>query len=399
MTRIQRSLAVISIAVGAGTLPAAQSPPVAGVTLTVRNPIDLQRPGEAVVLSREQVAAELKVDDLRTLHVKDASGTNVLTQAIDLDDDGRFDEVVFQADLAPRESRTFTLSVGERRIAALADYRVYGRFVRERRDDFAWENDRVAHRMYGEALESWAQEPLTSSTLDVWCKRTPTLVINNWYLVDDYHRDLGEGADFYSAGKSRGGGGNGPWVNGRLWPSGNFRHSRVLANGPIRLVFELSYAPWNVNGQSVTEVKRITLDAGHHFNRFETRYRSAAPLPTQHAIGIKKAAGAGVVVDASREAGWMTSWEPIRGDNGHLALAVIVADPTTVAEVTEDELNRLIVASLPKDGPAVYYAGSAWDKAGLVADPSAWRARVETVVQRVRNPVSVSIGASAAPAR
>jgi len=76
--------------------------------------------------------------------------------------------------------------------------------VRERRDDFAWENDRVAHRMYGAALETWVQEPLTSSGVDVWVKRTPRLVINDWYLVDDYHRDTGEGADLYSVGRTRG---------------------------------------------------------------------------------------------------------------------------------------------------------------------------------------------------
>ena len=81
--------------------------------------------------------------------------------------------------------------------------------MRERRDDFAWENDRTAHRMYGKALETWAQEPLTSSSVDVWFKRTRRLVINDWYMVDDYHRDNGEGADMYSAGKSRGCGGNG----------------------------------------------------------------------------------------------------------------------------------------------------------------------------------------------
>ena len=263
--------------------------------------------------------------------------------------------------------------------------------MRERRDDFAWENDRVAHRMYGEALETWAQEPLTSSTVDVWCKRTPKLVVNNWYLVDDYHRDLGEGADFYSAGRSRGVGGNAPWVNGRLWPSGNFRGSRVLANGPIRLIFELTYAPWNVNGQSVTETKRVTLDAGSHFNRFETRYRSAAPLPAQHAIGIKKAKGPTVVTAGGKETGWISSWEPITGDNGNLALAVVVPDAGAIAEVTEDDLNRLVVATLPKDGPAVYYAGSAWDKAGQVSDAAAWQRFVEGTAQRLRQPVEVSV--------
>ena len=63
--------------------------------------------------------------------------------------------------------------------------------------------------MYGAALETWKQEPLTSSGLDVWVKRTPRLIINDWYMVDDYHRDTGEGADLYSVGRTRGCGGSG----------------------------------------------------------------------------------------------------------------------------------------------------------------------------------------------
>jgi len=124
-------------------------------------------------------------------------------QPVDLNDDGVFDEVIFQADIAPRATRTFTLSAGPRQIHTKDQFKAYGRFVRERRDDFAWENDRVAHRMYGKALETWAQEPLTSSAVDVWFKRTRRLLINEWYMVDDYHRDLGEGADLYFRRRSR----------------------------------------------------------------------------------------------------------------------------------------------------------------------------------------------------
>ena len=79
--------------------------------------------------------------------------------------------------------------------------------MRERHDDFAWENDRVAHRMYGPDLEIWKKEPLTSSGIDVWVKRAKRLVVNDWYMTDDYHRDNGDGADFYSVSKSRGCGG------------------------------------------------------------------------------------------------------------------------------------------------------------------------------------------------
>ena len=215
-------------------------------------------------------SALLGADDVRKVQVRDAAGQPVLSQAVDLNDDGKFEQLIFQADFEPRQTKTFTLTVGERQIPRIADFKAYGRFVRERRDDFAWENDRIAHRMYGAALETWAQEPLTSSAVDVWTKRVRRLVINDWYMVDDYHQDNGTGGDFYSAGKSRGCGGNGVWAGGKLYPSANFRDTRVLANGPIRVMFELTYAAWDAAGTRVSEVKRVTLDAGQNLDRFES---------------------------------------------------------------------------------------------------------------------------------
>jgi pectinesterase len=81
-------------------------------------------------------------------------------------------------------------------------------------------------------------------------------------MVDDYHRDHGEGADLYSAGKSRGCGGNGVWDGGRLYPSANFTGTRVLANGPLRVMFELTYPAWQANGRSVSELNGMHTSRG-----------------------------------------------------------------------------------------------------------------------------------------
>ena len=43
-------------------------------------------------------------------------------------------------------------------------------------------------------------EPLTSSAIDIWSKRTSKLIVNDWYMVDNYHTDTGE-VDAYSAGR------------------------------------------------------------------------------------------------------------------------------------------------------------------------------------------------------
>ena len=261
----------------------------AGGPMTVKavNKLSFSRPGQTIELSAKDLAP-LGEKDLMRIHVKDAAGKDLLCQAVDTDGDYTPDLVIFQADFAAGESKKFTVSVGDKWVYTKDQFRAFGRFVRERFDDFCWENDRIAHRMYGKALETWVREPLTSSTVDIWSKRTPRMVINDWYMVDNYHKDTGEGADFYSAGATRGDGGNGLWAADRLWVSKNFVNSRVLANGPIRVMFELTYEPFDVNGMMVSEVKRISLDAGQNLDHFRSAYKPDKPGELITGIGLKK---------------------------------------------------------------------------------------------------------------
>jgi hypothetical protein len=358
--------------------------------LTVTNPTADQRPSETITLTAADLLRVVGAKNLQLVHVRDDRGADLLTQAIDGDDNGTFDELIFQTDLKSREMRRFTVATGERRIPKKEEFRAYGRFVRERRDDFAWENDLVAHRMYGAALETWAQEPLTSSGLDVWVKRTPRLIINEWYMVDDYHRNTGEGADLYSAGRTRGCGGSGLWRDGKLYTSINFRQTRSLANGPIRVMFELMYEPWDAGGTSVREIKRVTLDAGHHLNRFELSFTPAPPPGTAVGLGIKNNARS--ISRADREAGVLRTWEPLQQE-GFLACAVIAAAGTSI-ETPNADGNYLLVAKLPAQGPAVYYAGSAWDKAGEIPTAEAWDAYLAREAARLRTPVGVRLDAA-----
>jgi uncharacterized protein DUF4861 len=392
--RVQRTAVLTGlVALLATTAPVAE---VSVWQATVRNDLDLSRPGETIELSRTALGS-LPPDDLLKLSVQDTtSGKDVLAQAVDTDGDYNPDRLVFQSDFAPRQSRTFTVKKGERRLPKKEDFRVYGRFVRERFDDFAWENDKVAHRMYGAALETWEREPLTSSAVDVWVKRTPRLIVNDWYMVDDYHRDLGEGADLYSAGPSRGCGGSGLWKEGRLFVSKNFRGSRVLANGPVRLVFELTYLPWDVGGQKVSEVKRITLDAGSHFNRFESTYTvEGSPAPDgaglTWAAGIKKANGS--VARVEREAGWVRTWEPIQnGASGNLGCGIVV-DPKQVTDVVESGGNHLVIGKSPAGSPATYYAGSGWDRGGDLATMADWDRQLQELARRLGSALKVEVAA------
>jgi pectinesterase len=209
-------------------------------------------------------------------------------------------------------------------------------------------------------------------------------------MVDDYHRDNGDGADMYSAGKSRGCGGNGIWDAGKLYTSANFIESRALANGPIRVMFELTYPAFDAAGARVTEIKRITLDAGQNLNRFESRYTATPSTPKTQAAGIKKHPEALVVRDKVR--GLLRTWEPVKADGSHFGCAIVV-EPAQAAEFAEADGNVLVVASVAPGGVVAYYAGSGWDKSGDFKAVDDWDRYLDQAAQRIRSPLAVSVAA------
>jgi len=364
----------------------AQTPTLAVIAV---NKLKTARQSETIELTADTLAP-LGEKDLTKIHVRDSAGKEVLAQAVDTDYDDlhKPDMLIFQADFGPNETKTFTLSAGAKRVYSKDDFRSYGRFVRERFDDFAWENDRIAHRTYGKALITWKGEPLTSSAIDIWSKRTTKLVINDWYMVDNYHADHGEGADVYSAGPTRGCGGSGVWSNGQLYIPTNFVDSRVLTNGPIRVMFELVYEPFDVNGVKVSQVLRVSLDAGSQLNRFRLTSQAAAGESLAIAVGLKKVKEEQKEFNQSR--GWLTIWEPMDRNLGMQGLAIVV-DARAVDKMAEDKLNHLVILKPGIATPITYWAGFAWDRAGHITSAESWKAYVDQFAERLRSPIDVSV--------
>ncbi len=369
------------------------------LTVSAVNRLDLVRPSQTIELSAAQLAP-LNARSLDLIHVQSSAGEELLCQAVDTDGDPyrKPDTVIFQADFAPGETKHFTVTVAGKQVYSGDQFQAFGRFNRERFDDFAWENDRIAHRTYGKALETWDGEPLTSSTVDIWSKRSPRMVINDWYLADDYHVDHGEGADFYSAGLSRGCGGNGLWAGDRLWTSRNFVNSRVLASGPVRVLFELEYEPFEVEGISVSETKLIALDAGSQLNRITSTYRQfTRPGRTQSlvmGIGLKKVSGE--QLDLNSERGWLAKWEAMEKNAGEQGLG-IVFDPASFDRHTEDQLNQLILVRVPADQQMTYWAGFCWNKAGHITSAEAWKQYLDTFTRGLESPIAIRIQEAGRP--
>jgi hypothetical protein len=365
------------------------------VAVTVDNPLAIARAAETVAVTLKDLRVfSPNLDPHRTI-VKNAKGVVILSQWVDVDGDDAVDELVFQADLAAKQSAKFQIEPGERAKPTRANFKAFGRFVRERHDDFAWENDRVAHRMYGPGLETGKPDPLTSSGIDVWSKVKGTLVVNDWYLVNDYHLDHGQGGDFYSVKTTRGVGGTAIQVGDTFVPSRNFVASRVYANGPLRLIFELDFAPWNAGGALVSETKRITLDAGAHFNQVESTFRVAGAGPAPKVgIAIVKHEGATVIID--RKKGLIRGWEPLfqpgKKPVGNLGSAILADPQSVVGEKATDTDHWLVAQSTDK--PLRFAFGTAWDRGGDIKNQVAWEKYVEENRERFLSPVEIRLTAA-----
>jgi hypothetical protein len=344
--------------------------------VSVTNPADFHRACETVAVDLGRPANEMIVMDALTSRI-------LTSQAIG-------NTLLFQVDLAPRDARGFLiLSANQPAAVPPADMKTFCRFVPERLDDFAWESDRIAHRAYGPAVMADPKEKLRSSGFDVWVKSTRALVIDKWYKSGDYHEDHGEGLDCYKVGPTRGCGGLGVFKNGKLHTSANFKTWKVLANGPLRSVFELTYDDWDAGGVKVSETKRISIDAGSNFSRVESIFRSGDTKPLPIGVGIVKREGDGRFTKDAK-AGCMSYWEPEAAPNGHTACAVVIPGGVT-AGFTEADGNFLALGKAHPGKPFVHYLGAGWSKSGDFPDAAAWEAAVQHFASRLKSPLDVKV--------
>ena len=378
------------------------------LTVTVTQQLPSARPAETITVPWAAVARALPGALLQQLAVKDATGrslpyqvTNIAPQAKDPSGTGgAYGELIFQHDFAAGEkSATFTIEKIST-VAPVFPAQVSARYVPERLDDFAWENDKIGHRTYGPALAAPAlpginKEVLVTSGLDVWCKRVSYPIVDRWYNKghDHYHKDEGEGMDMYQVGASRGCGGTGVWVNQQLYVSRNYKSWKVIANGPIRAIFELTYEAWPAAGLMVSEVKRFTVDAGHNLDQIESTFSFSGVADIIVGLGLNKTPTdkgqeAKIALSPNAATGSLTQWA-VQKTNGSLGTAVIV--PANFQGFAEDDRNHLLLAKVSAGQPLRYYAGAGWSKAGEFTTQPAWNDYVAACAQRIQSPIVITL--------
>jgi hypothetical protein len=351
-------------------------------TITVQNNSILERKEAIVAIKWETVLSRYPQIDTTNFVVINPVTKKQIPFQLEHRGFSAIQNLLVQVDVKAKYSVTLLIQKGKPETFVA---KTYARFVPERKDDFAWENDKIAFRAYGKALEKTDGD---AYGYDVWVKRTDKLVLNERYKRNDYHIDHGDGLDYYHVGYTLGAGNMAPYVKDTIRYSGNYHQWKVLDNGPLRSTFQLTFNTWDAGGIKVKATKIISLDAGSQLNRIENTYTfdDSKPLPVVVGIIRREKAGA---ISLNEQQGIMGYWEPTFDKDGTTGVGSILTTPASMMWVNKEQI--LTKTTVKSNEPIVYYTGAAWDKATKITDSKKWFDYLNNFYQEIKNPLIIKI--------
>lgn len=294
--------------------------------------------------------------------------------------------IIFPVTVKTGTKNTYTLQSGKPSEVAP---KTFARFVPERKDDFAWENDYAAYRMYGPALKA----ENASNGVDLWLKKTDELVVDSFYRGElkygkSYHVDHGQGLDCYKVGKTLGAGGVSGYTDSTLWVGSHFNSYKVHENGPLRSVFTLYYDTVNIKGKLYKQELTITTDAGSVLNKVEVKLTGAAQA-MQLATGIflhdgngKLQKGGGLIIYGENA----VSDQGV--ESGQNFVAVVLPAKETAYKV--QNAHALLLTDYKPGTEFTYYFGGGWSKWKFAAQKD-WLAAVQQASKQIKYPLTVAV--------
>ncbi len=227
------------------------------VYVNISNNSDINRTHEMVELSMQSIDEYLNLDDTTQIVILSSKGEQLPYQ---ITYNG---SLIFPVTVAAQQSVDLIIQSGTPDIFSTL---VHGQFYPQRKDDLAWENDKMAYRAYGPALQQSGEK---AYGYDIWTKNNTTdLVVearyeaeigeetqtkmaelrainaaaaDSFYRTVSYHIDHGNGMDCYKVGPTLGGGANGLMKGDSLIYPYAFAEHEILDNGPLRFTVQLTY--------------------------------------------------------------------------------------------------------------------------------------------------------------
>lgn len=388
------------------------------VTVTVANPLAVERSNEMIELSMAEISNCLNLADTAQIVVLDAEGQQVPCQIT-------YDEkLIFPATVAGNATAVYTVQTGT---PEDVEVKACGKCYPERLDDVAWENDLVAFRAYGPALQARGER---GYGYDLFTKyNTTEPVLESFYAKEvdkdarakiaelkdtdpkaanelrnsiSYHIDHGFGMDCYAVGPTLGCGTSALMEGDTIVYPYCYRTQEILDNGPLRFTVKLEFNPLVVRGDSgVVETRVISLDAGSYLNKAVISYTNLKEtMPVATGLVLREPDGV-TMADAAN--GYITYVDPTTdrsGGNGKIfvgaAFPAQVKDAKVVLFQEKEKKERggadghvLAVSEYEPGSEYTYYWGSAWDKAAIKT-AEAWNEYISQYAQKVRTPLTVA---------
>jgi hypothetical protein len=352
--------------------------------IVVKNTADFDRTAEMVEV---KVCKNNAVFLSKQFVLKNEKGQEIAYQLV-FDNNKIVSSFIFQADVKAKSTAVYQVSEG---MPTAVKFLTHARFVPERKDDFAWENDLAAYRMYGPALAK--ENP--SNGVDLWLKRTSDTIVSKRYRDElqnglTYHVDRGNGLDCYKVGHTLGAGGIAPYQAGKLFVGDYYNRFEIKENGPLRSVFTLYYDKVKVGNDLVSQEITITTNAGSALNKAIVKYSGKAQ-PFQLAAGIFTHDEKGVK-HSNLKTGTIAYAEDAVSDaklpSGRNYVGVVV--PCKAKTIANQDNHLLITANYKAESSFTYYFGGGWSKWKFPTDKD-WFEAVEKLSKQIKQPLKVKV--------
>jgi hypothetical protein len=262
---------------------------------TVTNPMNMDRTDEVLILTKEQLAKKVALKE-GLLPVFEFEDDKIIpSQCDDLDGDGNWDEVVFIVDFSANETKQIEVDFVPKelypefekrtnlRLAIIQEDGTYkevdnyralpcndGFEIIAQAESVSWENDKIAFRNYFDCR----------NVKDLFGKLKPGMILDKLSSPEmgSYHNLNDWGMDVLHCGSSLGSGGLAILKNDSLYRLGStevYEYQKII-EGPVRSVFELRYSGWDVNGEKLKAVERISIYPGKYWFESDVTFTGCA---------------------------------------------------------------------------------------------------------------------------
>ena len=348
--------------------------------VSVKNSSDLDRTAETIELDLGNIMASHPEITAENVVVTDAAGVQIPSQVYT--EDYGMVKLIFQAAVPAGKTVEYTVKAGEREAY---DTLVFSRYVPERLDDYAYENNRIAGRVYGPALS----DPRTLGP-DIWLKRVESLVVDKRYELNDYHHDHGDGMDCYKVANTLGGGALAPYADDKIVLGDNYETYNRICNGPIRTKVLFTYKPFKVDGNTVTLKRELTVDANTNFIKISNWFN--APVDELPVV-----LGAVLHDVLDREDGdYYIAFTEKASDSadpdadGNISVGLVVDAGEDDVEAGTMDGHAVLKYNITPGKRADVWTGSGWSKGGIES-PEAWNKIVKDFAYAQAHPLEVTV--------